>query len=137
MSYIDTNKIEKQQIVNFAIQCANVNTGSIPINLQFKPDCVILRQVAYSTAADASIRTFQLTSDLIQDQIMCVFPSQTFAYSPNTHFVMRPGFSSGSVNFQVQNVPALASEGIGTGNGTIADADGDLAIIVEFIKYVK
>jgi hypothetical protein len=117
---------------NFLFKCTNADFD-IPINLDFKPDVIILRQVAYSVATSTD-DIYQLYSDIIDDQILCVFSDGVSMSSPNTHFPTSNIRSTGVYNFQIQSVPAGSISITGPGKITTA-ANGTLGIILEFVKY--
>lgn len=120
-------EVIERKLVNICMNTANANIG---LNIPFRPDEVIVREFAYNTT-EVSNRCLQLTSNMIQDQIMFVFPAYTSS-SHLEHAYSLDNFSQNRIwNFQVQTLP-VAGTGAGAENTV---SIGQLFFILEFVKY--
>ena len=126
-------EIAERKLVNICIPAnsAQINVG---INLPFKPDEMIVKEFAYNTT-EASQRCLQLATNMVQDQILFVFPASASS-SHLEHVFMLDNFPLNRVwNFQVQVTPTA-----GTGAGELNDAVGanrlgSLFFMLEFVRY--
>ncbi len=124
--------ILNRRVINIAEDLstiANAN-ASVAIHVAFVADEVIVRQIAYSTTEAASKRVYQLVSNLVSDQVLCVFPAATSNANLDTTFQFTPNFQSGTYIFQVQEMTAGGGAGAITTNAT-----GQYQVMLEFIKY--
>ncbi len=124
--------IINRQVVNVAEDLSSGGLNAkVTINVSFTPDEVILRQFVYAVAAPPGTGVFQIATNLINDQILCVFSDALTSVTPNTHFLMNKG-ANGSWNFQVQDMVA------GGGPGPVSSTPtGKYQLMLEFIEYEK
>ena len=133
-------RIVNRQTMNIGIDLsvAGNNNFNINMNLRFVPDEVIVRSLIYTNtgAADTTIVGCQVWTNLIDDNILCMFGSGSNQITQlENHFTMTRKFQAGSVNFQVQVMPTLALGYTGNGNLVTGAVQGNLFFLLEFVKY--
>jgi hypothetical protein len=126
-------KVIERKIVNICIPngSASANVG---LNIPFKPDEMIVREFAYNTTEVATTRCLQLATNMVQDQILFVFPAYTNS-SHLEHAFILDNFSQNRIwNFSIQVSP---DAGTGAGPETTAGGGvlGSLFFMLEFVRY--
>lgn len=129
----------QRQIVNIlidttgAVMTPNGNDVNIPFNLRFRPDSVIVRQLAYNAAATATnARVLQLYTTMTDDNILCVFPDSTCVCQLNIEFPLYRKFQNGTYNFQLQYYPNQNNSG---GGSIYSTGLGTVQFMLEFVQY--
>ena len=95
-------------------------TFTSKINLNFVPDELIVRQLAYR-AFNAETDVYLLYSDLVSGYLGTFIDASSA--SPQTTFPLT-NFSNNTYTFSVQTAPGVSAE----------DAAGILCVVLEFIK---
>jgi hypothetical protein len=125
-------KVINRKVLNFGMALASGQTKSIGINIEFKPDEVILKQIAY-VPSNGEENVYQLSSDLVSENVMCVFPSINLVSVLNIPFTLQNMQQNRVWSFQIQGIPTS-----GTGpTSANANALGDFGFMLEFVEYEK
>lgn len=127
------SKIQQRSVKNIILTCANgiESTFQVSIPLTFKPDEVIVRQLSYSTSVAPIGIMMMLYTNLVDDQIIGVFPEAVCTIRPDTRFFLPNYQLNQTVIFQVQD---FVGSGLGPGP-VMTIAVGQVGITLEFIKY--
>lgn len=120
---IGTNKYNGQ----FIYPSNSVPAPNGCINIPFKPDEMIVRQITYTSSAAAGVEsynTYLIWMDAINNYIGHF--TEGLSICPRSHHRLPPSFNPQQLRFKI-----LASDQV-----TIkSDLTGDLAITLEFVKY--
>lgn len=137
------SNIAKRQTMNIALDLSvNANNNvSIPINLRFVPDEVIVRQYTYASVTDTLTSVCQVYTNLVEDLVLFQFPvtaGLAAAQLPaqlDSHFTLQRKLQTSTYNFQVQVAPSTAARTY-SGNGALIGASvaGVLGFMLEFVK---
>jgi hypothetical protein len=107
-------------------------TWNVNLLVPFVPDEVIVRQISYNSREAANDNIYMLFSNLVDDQILGIFPSANSTTNLDNHFTLKRNVNS-TYNFQLQRNNDV---GVVVGPGILADtAQGVVGVSLEFVQY--
>jgi hypothetical protein len=105
---------------------------NVNLLVPFTPDELIVRQISYNSQENPNNHMYMLFSNLVDDQILGIFPSTNTTTNVDNHFIMKRNVNS-TYSFQLQRNNDV---GVVVGPGILADtAQGVVGVLLEFVQY--